>query len=92
MVLAELPSYPNWQRKRIQNPCSVSSNLTEGTTRLVIQSQNGRHGRGLYWVGALRVGLNEFGLLGNMFFSVGFDGAGVDDSGALEAGVVELWV
>lgn len=26
------PSYPNWQRKRIQNPCSVSSNLTEGTT------------------------------------------------------------
>lgn len=26
-----LPSYPNWQRKRIQNPCSVSSNLTEGT-------------------------------------------------------------
>jgi hypothetical protein len=27
------PSYPNWQRKRIQNPCSVSSNLTEGTQR-----------------------------------------------------------
>jgi hypothetical protein len=26
------PSYPNWQRKRIQNPSSVSSNLTEGTT------------------------------------------------------------
>ncbi len=26
------PSYPNWQRKRIQNPCSVSSNLTEGTS------------------------------------------------------------
>src|SRR5271166_3341127 len=25
------PSYPNWQRKRIQNPYSVSSNLTEGT-------------------------------------------------------------
>jgi hypothetical protein len=25
------PSYPNWQRKRIQNPSSVSSNLTEGT-------------------------------------------------------------
>jgi hypothetical protein len=25
------PSYPNWQRKRIQNPCSVSSSLTEGT-------------------------------------------------------------
>ena len=27
-----MPSYPNWQRKRIQNPCSVSSSLTEGTT------------------------------------------------------------
>ena len=27
----EKPSYPNWQRKRIQNPYSVSSNLTEGT-------------------------------------------------------------
>ena len=26
-----MPSYPNWQRKRIQNPCSVSSSLTEGT-------------------------------------------------------------
>ena len=25
------PSYPNWQRKRIQNPCSESSNLSEGT-------------------------------------------------------------
>src|ERR1700752_2812569 len=31
------PSYPNWQRKRIQNPSSVSSNLTEGT-----QSQHRR--------------------------------------------------
>lgn len=30
--MAESPSYPNWQRKRIQNPCSVSSNLTEGTS------------------------------------------------------------
>lgn len=29
----EQPSYPNWQRKRIQNPCSVSSNLTEGTRK-----------------------------------------------------------
>ena len=28
---AHEPSYPNWQRKRIQNPYSVSSNLTEGT-------------------------------------------------------------
>ena len=28
-----MPSYPNWQRKRIQNPYSVSSNLTEGTTK-----------------------------------------------------------
>ncbi len=27
------PSYPNWQRKRIQNPYSVSSNLTEGTPK-----------------------------------------------------------
>jgi hypothetical protein len=27
------PSYPNWQRKRIQNPCSVSSSLTEGTRK-----------------------------------------------------------
>lgn len=27
------PSYPNWQRKRIQNPYSVSSNLTEGTSQ-----------------------------------------------------------
>ena len=29
------PSYPNWQRKRIQNPCSVSSSLTEGTRKTV---------------------------------------------------------
>ena len=29
--MAPTPSYPNWQRKRIQNPYSVSSNLTEGT-------------------------------------------------------------
>ena len=29
----QTPSYPNWQRKRIQNPASVSSSLTEGTTR-----------------------------------------------------------
>lgn len=28
-----MPSYPNWQRKRIQNPCSVSSSLTEGTSK-----------------------------------------------------------
>ena len=28
---ARTPSYPNWQRKRIQNPSSVSSSLTEGT-------------------------------------------------------------
>ena len=26
------PSYPNWQRKRTQNPSSVGSNPTEGTT------------------------------------------------------------
>ncbi len=32
--LHHAPSYPNWQRKRIQNPYSVSSNLTEGTRRL----------------------------------------------------------
>lgn len=32
MVVTRTPSYPNWQRKRIQNPYSVSSNLTEGTT------------------------------------------------------------
>src|ERR1700731_3995015 len=25
------PSYPNWQRKRTQNPSSVGSNPTEGT-------------------------------------------------------------
>ena len=31
MVEGTAPSYPNWQRKRIQNPYSVSSNLTEGT-------------------------------------------------------------
>ncbi len=43
-------------------------------------------------MGALRVGLKEFGLLGNMFFPVGFDGADVGDSAALEAGVVEGWV
>ena len=38
MVEAALrtPSYPNWQRKRIQNPYSVSSNLTEGTTPLIV--------------------------------------------------------
>src|SRR5271154_5045984 len=30
-AVADRPSYPNWQRKRIQNPSSVSSNLTEGT-------------------------------------------------------------
>lgn len=29
----QTPSYPNWQRKRIQNPSSVSSNLTEGTIK-----------------------------------------------------------
>ncbi|SIP65728.1 hypothetical protein BN9982_220030 [Mycobacterium tuberculosis] len=27
------PSYPNWQRKRTQNPSSVGSNPTEGTKR-----------------------------------------------------------
>ena len=32
MVIGRKPSYPNWQRKRIQNPSSVSSSLTEGTT------------------------------------------------------------
>ena len=31
VVDARTPSYPNWQRKRIQNPSSVSSSLTEGT-------------------------------------------------------------
>src|ERR1700727_860654 len=31
-AVASRPSYPNWQRKRIQNPSSVSSNLTEGTS------------------------------------------------------------
>ena len=39
----EPPSYPNWQRKRIQNPCSVSSNLTEGTRncgRLIVAVEN----------------------------------------------------
>src|ERR1700744_5778202 len=30
-AVVDRPSYPNWQRKRIQNPSSVSSNLTEGT-------------------------------------------------------------
>ena len=30
-VVTRTPSYPNWQRKRIQNPSSVSSSLTEGT-------------------------------------------------------------
>lgn len=33
MVEHRRPSYPNWQRKRIQNPYSVSSNLTEGTSK-----------------------------------------------------------
>ena len=33
-ILVGTPSYPNWQRKRIQNPCSVSSNLTEGTRKI----------------------------------------------------------
>jgi hypothetical protein len=32
------PSYPNWQRKRIQNPSSVSSNLTEGTEKVQLDS------------------------------------------------------
>lgn len=36
------PSYPNWQRKRIQNPCSVSSNLTEGTSSEQATSTNRR--------------------------------------------------
>jgi hypothetical protein len=27
------PSYPNWQRKRTQNPSSVGSNPTEGTRK-----------------------------------------------------------
>ena len=35
------PSYPNWQRKRIQNPCSVSSNLTEGTRKDQLKSHFG---------------------------------------------------
>lgn len=30
--LRTTPPYPNWQRKRIQNPSSVSSSLTGGTT------------------------------------------------------------
>src|SRR5277367_6060361 len=33
------PSYPNWQRKRIQNPSSVSSNLTEGTQAVAALAQ-----------------------------------------------------
>jgi hypothetical protein len=33
VVAGSKPSYPNWQRKRIQNPSSVSSNLTEGTRK-----------------------------------------------------------
>src|SRR6476619_3122256 len=31
MVGNRAPPYPNWQRKRTQNPSSVSSNLTGGT-------------------------------------------------------------
>ena len=42
------PSYPNWQRKRIQNPCSVSSSLTEGTRYMRI----GRRGRAPTRVGS----------------------------------------
>src|SRR3954454_18808199 len=30
-----LPPYPNWQRKRIQIPHSVSSSLTGGTTHFI---------------------------------------------------------
>ena len=37
----EQPSYPNWQRKRIQNPCSVSSNLTEGTNTTPVPFPDG---------------------------------------------------
>lgn len=44
------PSYPNWQRKRIQNPSSVSSNLTEGT-------KTGRYTPGL--TAAPRPGLGQ---------------------------------
>src|ERR1700735_2817232 len=38
-AVASRPSYPNWQRKRIQNPSSVSSNLTEGTKSVKGQAQ-----------------------------------------------------
>src|SRR6201988_5316353 len=35
------PAYPNWQRKRTQNPSSVGSNPTEGTTDgTIVMSQD----------------------------------------------------
>ena len=48
MVGGRAPPYPNWQRKRIQNPSSVSSNLTEGTSSAlpVAAAPTGRCQRG----------------------------------------------
>src|SRR5690349_6612943 len=44
-VPAPTPSYPNWQRKRIQNPSSVSSSLTEGTLQTHSTRLRARRGR-----------------------------------------------
>lgn len=35
-----MPSYPNWQRKRTQNPSSVGSNPTEGTMKTQESTRN----------------------------------------------------